>query len=109
MKCNKCGSENMTVQVVNENHYKKGHGCLFTVLFGIYYWTWLFIKWCCKWSIYLLYLVFYASWAYPLAKFRKQNYKKPEWISKIMRRTGKMYNSGKTYAVCQDCGHKQEC
>ena len=37
MVCAKCGSENVKIDIVNEVSYKKGHGLLFTLLFGSYY------------------------------------------------------------------------
>ena len=43
MKCPKCGSENVTVQIVTETELKeKKHGCLWWCCIG---WWWFFVKW----------------------------------------------------------------
>ena len=43
MKCPKCGSENVTVQVVNETELKeKKHGFLWWLCVG---WYWVPLKW----------------------------------------------------------------
>ena len=38
--CPKCGSNKVELTHVNE-----GHGCLFTFLFGLWYWLWVLFKW----------------------------------------------------------------
>lgn len=50
MKCPKCGSE--YVQLSNES---SKHGCLFTILFGVYYIFWVMIKWCIGICIFMVY------------------------------------------------------
>ena len=43
MNCPKCGSENVSIQVVNEAHLvTKHHGCLWWIFVG---WWWIFFKW----------------------------------------------------------------
>ena len=107
MKCEKCGSENMTAQVVATTKMKKGHGCLYTVLFGIFYWTWLVIKWCCKYCIALCYWII-AGWITAIVcAVQKKKFSTPQWYKKMMRRKGKTYTDEKTIFICQDCGNRQ--
>ena len=43
MNCEKCGSQNVNVQVVNESHLvTKHHSILWWIFVG---WWWIFIKW----------------------------------------------------------------
>lgn len=43
MKCPKCGSENVNVQVINEVTFKdKHHGVIWWLFIG---WWWIFVKW----------------------------------------------------------------
>ena len=77
MKCPKCGSENVTVQVVTETELKeKKHGFIWWLCVG---WWWLPIKW----------LVFTLP-ALIVALFKPKKYK-TETHSKKM-------------AVCNNCG-----
>ena len=81
MKCPKCGSENVTVQMVSETHLKeKKHGVLWWLCIG---WYWVPIKW-----------VIFTLPALILAIFKPKKYK-----SEVVNR--KM-------AVCQTCGHSWE-
>lgn len=78
MKCPKCGSENVTVQVVTETHLVTKHrGMLWWIFIG---WWWLFIKW-----------FFLTLPALIVKLFRPKRYKtKIKHISKC---------------VCQNCGN----
>lgn len=78
MKCPKCGSENVTVQVVAETHLVTKHrGILWWIFIG---WWWLFIKW-----------LFLTLPALIVKLFRPKRYKtKIKHISKC---------------VCQNCGN----
>lgn len=78
MRCPKCGSENVNVQVVSETELKTKHrGVLYWIFVG---WWWLPIKW----------LVFTIP-AIILKLFRPNRYKtKTKHISKF---------------VCQNCGN----
>ena len=43
MQCNKCSSNNVTIQVVNEqNLVTKHHGIIWWLFIG---WWWFFVKW----------------------------------------------------------------
>lgn len=81
MKCNKCGSENVRVEVVNEQELKKKkHGWKYWLLFGwlgdIFLWMFFFLP----------RLIFML--------FRPKRYK--------------MENKQKSVAICQECGHRQD-
>jgi len=78
MKCKKCGSENVNIQVVNESHLvTKHHGIIWWIFIG---WWWVFFKW--------LFLTIPALFVAIFIGKRK----------KIKNVTKKMY-------VCQDCGN----
>lgn len=81
MKCPKCKSENINVQVVNEVKLKKQHhGFIWWLCIG---WLWVPIKW----------LVFTL----------------PALILKIFgHKKQKAVNTQKTICVCQQCGHTWE-
>ena len=49
-KCPKCGSTK--VQLSNES---SKHGCLYMVLFGIWYFMWLMCKWCIGMMVFFCY------------------------------------------------------
>ena len=107
MKCKKCGSENVKVEIVNEINYKTGHGCLFTILFGIFYWTWLMLKWIYK---YIMFAVYWITWGWIsliISKIQGKNFRQAEWLCKLMQKSGKNYNVQKSVAVCQDCGFRK--
>ena len=74
MKCKKCGSENVNVQVVGV--VKRKHH-------GIFYW-------CIGWFVDLMLWIFLTMPRLIVAIFKPKKVK-----TKI-----------KSYAVCQDCGHK---
>ena len=107
MNCAKCGSENVKIDVVNELSYKKGHGLLFTLLFGIYYWMWLLFKWSVKYIVAMTYWLSWAWISYIICKVTKKDWVKPEWYKKFMRKSGKMYNDQKSVAICQNCGYRK--
>lgn len=49
-KCPRCGSQQ--VQLSNE---RSKHGCLWLILFGIYYICWIFLKWMIGFCVFLCY------------------------------------------------------
>lgn len=81
MKCPKCKSENVNVQVINEVEIKKKHhGILWWMLLG---WYWVPIKW-----------IFLTV---------------PALIVKLFgHKKQKVKNKQKTMCICQDCGHTWE-
>lgn len=107
MICEKCGSQNVKVDVVNEISYNKGHGCMFTIIFGFYYWGWLLFKWFVKFMVGLTYWLSWAWISFIYCSITKNEWKKPDWYIKFMRVQGKMYNDQKSIAVCQTCGHRK--
>ena len=108
MKCNKCGSENMTAHVQTSTSYRKGHGCLWTILFGFFYWTWLIIKWIFKLTIAMMWYLLVEWWRAIIIVIQKKPYSKPEWLTKMLRRRGKTYTEHQTVFVCNNCGNTQE-
>lgn len=78
MKCIQCGSEDVTVNVVNEVTMKdKHHGILWWVFIG---WWWIPVKWC----------VFFV----------------PALLIKIFgHKKQKAINTTVTKCVCQSCGY----
>ncbi len=87
VRCPKCGGTN--VQLVEE---KEGHGCLWLILFGVFYVMWIALKWTIGLFILLLF-----DW----------------WIAIIMRIFGKGYvwmsrywfTTTRRRYYCHDCGH----
>lgn len=81
MKCPKCGSENVNVQVINEVELKnKHHGFFWWILWG---WYWVPIKW--------LFLTL------------------PALILKLFgHKKQKVKNIQKTMCTCQNCGKTWE-
>lgn len=78
MKCPKCGSTNVNVQVVTETQLKdKHHGILWWLIIG---WWWIPIKWV---------LFFFLALMAKIFAPKKQKLKQKQ-ISKC---------------VCQNCGH----
>lgn len=78
MLCPKCGSENVTIQVVNEIKLKNAHhGCFWWLCVG---WWWLPIKW--------------LFFTYPALIFKLFSAKKQKAV-----------NKQKSIKVCQSCGH----
>lgn len=81
MKCRKCGSENVRIDVINEQELKtKKHGWMYWLLFG--------------WLIDLMLWLFLTLPRLVYMLFRPKRYK--------------MTNKQKSVAICQDCGHRQE-
>lgn len=76
MKCPKCGSENVSVQLVTETQLKKKHGCLYWVTIG---WWWEPIMWFFMFGPMLFYKLFRPRKYKTMSKHRKK-------------------------AICQDCG-----
>lgn len=76
--CPRCGSHNVSFQVVNEVHLKNAHhGCLWWLCIG---WWWIPFKWICLTAPTLFAKIFIP--------------KKQKTVNKIKKR-----------AVCQNCGH----
>ena len=86
-KCPKCGSTK--VQLSNE---RSKHGCLFVILFGIWYIMWLMIRWCIGFMI----LLCYDWWMSMIAKSKGKGY---VWQSK------KWFSNNKKIYYCHDCGN----
>ena len=77
MKCPKCGSENVNVQVVNETNLKKKHNWIY----------WVFIGW---WLEPIMWLCFFL----------------PMLIVKIFKpKKYKTVNRTVSKCVCQNCGN----
>lgn len=85
--CPKCGGNH--VQMSDE---KSKHGCLWTLLFGVYYLIVLIFKWVIGFFI----LVFYDSWMSIVKKCQKKGY---VWQSK------KWFSGKKRVFYCHDCGY----
>ncbi|MBQ1490462.1 MAG: hypothetical protein IIZ39_00765 [Blautia sp.] len=78
MRCRRCGSRNVRVQVVSETELKRlHHGFFWWVFIG---WWWVPVKW-----------IFFTVPALILKLF---------WPSRYRLRT-----VHRSMAVCQDCGH----
>lgn len=87
VKCPKCGSTR--VQLSNE---RGKHGCLYTVLFGIYYLSWLVIKYVIGFFVFILY-----DWW--MAIIKKIENKGHVWQSK------RWFSNKKRIFYCHDCGY----
>lgn len=78
MRCNKCSSNNVTIQVVNEQRLvTKHHGIIWWLCVG---WWWIFVKWLFLTVPALIFSIFGG---------------KRQKIKNIQRKV----------AVCQNCGH----
>jgi predicted nucleic-acid-binding Zn-ribbon protein len=78
MVCPKCGSNNVSAQVINETRLvNKHHGIFWWLCIG---WWWVFVKWFFFTVPALIFAIFVGK--------RK-----------------KVVNKQKTMCVCQDCGH----
>ena len=78
MYCSKCSSNNVTIQVVNEQKLvTKHHGIIWWLCIG---WWWIFVKWLFLTIPALIFSIFVGK--------RK-----------------KIKNIKKKVAVCQNCGH----
>ncbi len=81
MNCSKCGSNNVNIQIVNEQRLvTKHHGVLWWLLVG---WWWIFIKWLFLTIPALIFAIFVGK--------RK-----------------KIKNIQKKVAICQNCGNTWE-
>ena len=69
IKCPRCGSNH--VQLSNEMNK---HGCLWTILFGVFYIGWLFIRW----MIGAMLFMFYDWWMVTVEKLQKKLNQKAE-------------------------------
>lgn len=119
--CPKCGTT-MNAQAVNRYHAgRKGHGLLFAIFSGLWYWLWLGIKWLFQfiykllvWVVWLLFVAcFYvvAAIANIIRVIRRQpaQWNIPGWITAIahssIRRSRRERNVTKTVWVCPNCGN----
>lgn len=87
VKCPKCGSTK--VQLSNES---KNHGCFWFIIFGIYYFFWVMIKWTIGMMIFMLY-----DWW--MAIIKTASGKGHVWQSK------KWFSGRSKIYYCHDCGH----
>ena len=86
-KCPKCGSER--VQLSNEANR---HGCLFTLLFGIWYLMVVLVRW----MIGLVILVCIDWWMAIIKAVSKKGY---VWKS------ARLFSGKKKIYYCHECGH----
>lgn len=86
-KCPKCGGEH--VQLSNE---RSKHGCLMTIVFGIYYLMLVIVKWCIGAIVFICY-----DWWMALVK--KQQKKGHVWQCR------KWFSGNKRIYYCHDCGY----
>lgn len=87
VKCPKCGSNH--VQLTNE---RSKHGCLWTILFGLYYLALV----CVKWIIGICVLLFWDWWMAIIKAIMKKGY--------VWKYKGWFSSTKKTY-YCHDCGY----
>lgn len=87
IKCPKCGSTHVQLSVEKDKH-----GCLWTVLFGIYYVVWLMMKW----MIGALVFMFFDWWMAIIKKAQGKGY---TWRSKGW------FSAKKRVYYCHDCGY----
>ena len=79
MTCPKCGSNNVSIQVVNEAHLKNAHhGIIWWLCIG---WWWIFIKWMIITVPALIFKIFGSG-------------KKKKIVNKTTKKS-----------VCQNCGN----
>lgn len=104
-RCPKCGGYYTSAQIVNKVDFKQGHGCLWFLLFGIWYLLWITVKWSMKYFIFLMYMCSFAPIFYVIALVNKKQYRNPEWLTRLMQRRGRAYNRTATEFVCNQCGH----
>ncbi len=86
-KCPRCGGTH--VQLSDE---RSKHGCLWALLFGIYYWAWLLFKWCIGLVVFLMY-----DWWMALIKACLG--KGHVWLSR------RCFAGTKRTFYCHDCGY----
>ena len=87
VKCPKCGGTK--VQLSNE---MSKHGCLYFVLFGIWYFMWIV----CKWIIGLVIFALYDWW---MAIVHAVMGKGHVWQAK------RWFSNRRKIYYCHDCGH----
>lgn len=87
VKCPKCGGTNVQLSNVS-----KKHGCFWMLLFGIYYFMWLMIKWMIGFCI----LICVDWW---MAIIKKSQGKGYIWRSKGW------FSGKRNIYYCHDCGH----
>ena len=86
-KCPKCGGRH--VQLSNE---QSRHGCLFTILFGIWYLMLVFIRW-------LIGLILLCVWDWWMAILKTLMGKGYVWQCR------KWFSGTKRIYYCHDCGY----
>lgn len=87
VKCPKCGSTH--VQLSDES---SKHGCLWTVLFGVYYIAWLLVRW-------TIGLCIFICWDWWMAIVKAAAHKGYVWQSK------KWFSNRRRIYYCHDCGY----
>lgn len=120
-RCPKCGTP-MNPQTVNQYHAgRKGHGCLYTIFFGLWYWCWLGFKWfiqfmykCLAWIFWLICVIFFYIYAVfanvvRLIMKKSRSWSIPKWINAIgtssIHQSRHEKNKMKTVWVCPHCGN----
>lgn len=90
VKCPKCGSSN--VQLSDVNKRSGCVGCLFYLIFGIFYVLWILMKW----TVGFMVLLCIDWWMAIIAACRKKGYslKCKRW-----------FTTKRKYYYCHDCGH----
>lgn len=87
IKCPKSGSNHVQLSDV-----KSKHGCLWTLIFGVYYLVFLFIKW----TIGVIILLAFDWWISIIMHILHKGY--------IFKCKG-WFSSTKKYYYCHDCGY----
>lgn len=86
-KCPKCGGTDVTI-----TNMKSKHGILYTILFGVFYWTWLCIK-------YFYGMMVFICWDWWMMIVKKNQGKGYTPISK------KWMSFSKKVYHCNKCGY----
>ena len=86
-KCPKCGS-----QRVQMSSTSKSHGCLWMLLFGVFYVFWVIFKW----IIGLMFLICFDWWMAIIKSSQNKGY---VWQAE------KWFAGDRKYYYCHDCGH----
>ncbi len=86
-KCPRCGSTRVQL-----SQTKSKHGCLWLILFGIFYVMWVLLKWCVGFMI----LICLDWWLAIVKAIMKKGY---VWKSK------KWFSGNKKIYYCHDCSH----
>ena len=87
IKCPKCGSTK--VQCSNE---RSKHGCMWFILFGMWYFMWITIKW-------MIGFMILVCWDWWMSIIQKSTGKGYLWQSK------KWFSGTKKIYFCHDCGY----